>query len=194
MTPGITVVVPTIPSRAQLFQQAIKSVAHQTHKAAAISVAVDIFREGAPATRQRALDAVNTDWVAFLDDDDMFKNRHLEVLMNHAQETGADFVYSWFEVPGGSDPFPATHFTNPFDPQDPIETTITVLVRTGLAKTVGFKALEGRTLNTGEDRYFTLGCLEAGANISHVVDKTWYWRHHSGNTSGLPTKGDSLGW
>lgn len=182
-----------------MLQRAVKSVANQTMPPAAISVAYDLQRQGAPATRQRALDAVSTDWVAFLDDDDMFKSFHLEHLMAHANETGADFVYSWFEVPGGEDPFPPTHFTDPFDPENPIETTITVLVRTGLAKTVGFKAMEGRTLNTGEDRYFTLGCLEAGARVSHLVEKTWWWIHHGngrdrGNTSGLPTKGDSLRW
>jgi glycosyltransferase involved in cell wall biosynthesis len=193
MTPGITVAIPSIPPRRKMLQEAVRSVTLQTLPAAAISVAVDVDRQGAPATRQRALDAVQTEWVAFLDDDDMFMREHLEKLYGHAQETGADFVYSWFVVPGGTDPFPSTHYTNPFDPLDPIETTITVLVRTGIAKQVGFQALNrGHGQNTGEDRFFTLGCMEAGAMVSHLVDKTWWWRHHGGNTSGLTTKGDWL--
>lgn len=188
MYPGITVVVPSIPPRVQMLQRAIRSVGQQTMPAAAISVAIDMNREGAPATRQRALDAVRTDWVAFLDDDDWFLPHHLEHLARHADETDADFVYSWFTVMGGGDPFPDTHFTNPFDPQNPIETTVTTLVKTELAKQVGFKALDRGQINTGEDRYFTLGCLEAGAHISHLVERTWVWSHHGRNTSGLPSK------
>ena len=194
MYPGITVITPTIPSRALMLARAVRSVSVQTLPAAAHSIAVDINREGAPATRQRALDAVLTEWTAPLDDDDYFKPEHLLRLYQHAMETDADFVYSWFEVAGGIDPFPPTHFTNPFNPDDPIETTVTVLVKTDLAKTVGYKALDREQINTGEDRYFTLGCLKAGAKISHLVEKTWVWNHHGGNTSGLPTKGDSLKW
>lgn len=197
----ITVVTPTHPgARSYLFAQAMHSVAIQTLQPAAISVAVDTDGQGAAVTRQRALDAVQTDWVSFLDSDDLFLRRHLELLAKHAQETGADFVYSWFKVinPDGKiledDPiFPLTHYLNPFDPQDPIETTITTLVRTELAKQVGFQALDrGHNTNSGEDRRFTLECLAAGAKIEHLVRKTWLWRHHGQNTSGLPTKGDAV--
>lgn len=176
-----------------MLHEAISSVTNQSLPAAALSIAVDVEREGAPATRQRALDAVTTPWVAFLDDDDLFMNVHLEHLYTHARDTGADFVYSWFLVPGGADPFPATHFSEPFDPDNPIETTVTVLVRTELAKAVGFQSLNrGHGQNTGEDRFFTLGCLQEGAKVSHLVERTWWWRHHGGNTSGLPNKGDWL--
>ena len=191
--PDITVVIPSIPPRRKMLQEAVRSVMNQTLPAAALSIAVDVNREGAPATRQRALDGAGTEWVAFLDDDDLFMNVHLEHLYAHAQETGADFVYSWFHVPGGTDPFPQTHYTNPFNPDDPIETTITVLVRRELAQQAGFQALNrGHDTNTGEDRYFTLKCLDLGGKVSHLVEKTWWWRHHGGNTSGLTTKGDWL--
>lgn len=183
----ITVVIPSIPIRPLFLQRAMISAIQQTQKPAALSVAIDVHREGAAATRQRALDAVQTPWVAFLDDDDAFKPQHLERLMAHALETGADYVYSWFDVVGGTDPFPPTHFTNPFDPNDPIETTVTTLVRTGLAKEVGFKPLRTEG-HAGEDRYFTLECLKAGAIVSHLVEKTWYWYHHGANTSGLASR------
>lgn len=188
MYPGITVCVPSIPPRHMMLTRALRSVAQQSMPASSISVAIDTQREGAPPTRQRALDSVRTEWVAFLDDDDYFFPNHLEDLYRHAMDTGADFVYSWFEVVGGSDPFPSTHFTEPFDPTNPIETTITTLVRTGLAQQAGFQALDRGQINTGEDRYFTLKCLELGANIQHLVAKTWAWCHHGSNTSGLPSK------
>lgn len=188
----VAVVIPSIPVRTRLRRRALNSVEAQTHPASAVVVVVDYLREGAWTTRQRALDAAvatGTEWVAFLDDDDEFMPHHLQACLAHARETGADFVYSWFEVVGGRDPFPETHFTNPFDPADPIETTITTVVKAELACEVGFQRLDrGHDTNSGEDRFFTLGCLAAGAKISHLVRKTWYWHHDSNNTSGLPNR------
>jgi hypothetical protein len=139
--------------------------------------------------------------------------------MRHALETGADYVYSWFEIiqlradgvtntiawdpVSGDGVFPPGHYLNPFDPADPIETTMTVMLRTELAQEVGiFPAVApGGTnpgANSGEDRRLTLECVRRGAKISHLVRRTWYWLHHEvrpgtlGNTSGLPTKGDAI--
>lgn len=188
----VTVVIPVHPARMKngMFMRAMNSIAVQTLPAAAVAVAVDVHREGAAKTRQRALMAAETPWVAFLDSDDLFKPIHLERLMAHALETGADFVFSWFDVLGGWDPFP-DNFAPPFDPANPIETTVTTLVRTGIAQQVGFRALDRGQINSGEDRFFTLGCIEAGAQISHLKERTWIWSHHGGNTSGLPGKGDA---
>lgn len=208
--PTISVIIPTHPARARngMLARAVTSVHAQTLLPDAIHVAVDNDREGAAVTRQRALDAATTDFVAFLDSDDLFLPRHLEWLVKHQQETDADFVYSWFKVlqqfPDGraqildEDPiFPISHYLNPFDPADPIETTITTFVRTDLAQKVGFRELDRGQVNSGEDAYFTLGCLAAGAKVSHLVRKSWLWCHHwlaqdvPGNTSGKPIHGDA---
>lgn len=202
MTPGITVAVPSLPARGALLTKALRSIARQQMPAAGISVALDLTRAGAAATRQRALDAVQTEWVAFLDDDDMMKPEHLRLLWQHALETGADYVYSWFDMLGGLDPFASSgHEFNEFDPEDPTETTITTLVRTELAKEVGFKALDrGHNKNSGEDYGFTLGVIAAGGKISHLIGaRTWFYVVHGdglthGNTSGLATKGDARLW
>jgi hypothetical protein len=207
--PQITVAIPTLPARAHMLRRAVQSVTRQSLTAAAISIATDVIGAGAAATRQRALDAVNTEWVAFLDDDDTFKERHLRVLYEHAIATGADMVYSWFDMTGGVDPFPITHQTSEFDPSSPVETTITTLMRTECAKAVGFAALDrGHDQNSGEDYGMVLGLVKMGAKIRNVnagrapadVDRTWFYNVHvnsrgeMGNTSGLPTKGDSLLW
>jgi glycosyltransferase involved in cell wall biosynthesis len=211
----VSVIIPAHPGRARngLLDQAICSVWAQTRLPDELHIAVDHAGAGAPATRQHALDAVTTDWVAFLDSDDMFLPRHLEWCLAHAEETSADFVYPWFKIlqqfPGGrtnviewdsvkgDGVFPPGHYWNAFDPADPVETTITVLVRTELAKQVGFRALDRGQANTGEDRAFTLDCLAAGARISHLRRFSWLWRHHwigkdrPGNTSGHAGKGDA---
>ena len=190
----ITVAIPTIPPRSAQLTRAVQSVLVQTYPATAIAIAVDNDRQGAPATRNRALNSVTTEWVAFLDDDDEFMPQHLERLVHHAQETGADYVYSWFECVGGSDPL--GYFGKVFDHDNPTDTTITVMVRTELAKQVGFYPLileEGYPLC--EDMWFTRGCVAAGAKISHCPEITWKWHHWGwglpgiqGNTSGLPSR------
>jgi glycosyltransferase involved in cell wall biosynthesis len=211
----IAVITPAHPARLTngKLQRALNSVHRQTLPPDAIHVAVDLDGDGAAATRERALMTARTDWVAFLDSDDLFLPRHLQWLLRHAEETGADYVYSWFKLlqefrdgtsrifdgdANGDGIFPLTHFTNDFNPDDPIETTVTTLIRTELAQSIGFKPLDrGHDSNSGEDYSLLLGCLRAGAKVSHLKRKSWLWSHHwladgtPGNTSGLPTKGDA---
>lgn len=194
LKPGITVAIPTIPPRSHLLQRAVASVLLQTHPAAGLAIAIDSAKQGAGATRQRALEMVDTQWVAFLDDDDEFMPTHLDTLHNAAVAHQADYVYSWFETsPPGCDPFPIGHYLEPWRDEIPRQTTVTTLVRTELAREVGFAAFteNGELVDGqrwGEDWSFTLGCLEKGAKIHHVVAKTWYWHHDSGNTSGRPDR------
>jgi len=205
----ISVITPAHPARARNHKllRAQNSVLQQTLLPDAHIVVMDLDKEGAAPTRHRALMLAKTEWVAFLDSDDAFMPRHLELLMKCATEKKADFVYSWFKIlqeraDGGQqvledDPiFPLTHFTNDWNPEDPIETTITTLVRTKIAQEVGFQTLDRGEVNSGEDRFFTLGCMAAGAKIVHLKRKTWLWSHHwlskkvQGNTGGLPGHGD----
>jgi hypothetical protein len=201
--PNIAVIVPNVPTRRHMLLRALTSVGRQTLPASEIQVAVDAERLGAPTTRQRALDTVSlgAQWIAPLDDDDEFLPFHLQALHAHALETGADYVYSWFELIdaggrsyGDVDPvFPPTHFTNPFDPANPIETTVTILIRAELLREVGYVQLHrpeayAAGASTGEDRNLTLRCIEAGATISHLVERTWRWHHHGRNTSGRPDR------
>lgn len=214
--PTISVVTPVHPGRIRngLFAECLQSIHQQTLLPDAHCVAFDLDGEGAAATRQKALMQARTDWVAFCDSDDLFMPKHLERMLRYTLEHELDFCYSWFKVlqdfGGGQrrvledDPvFPMTHYLNPWDPENPIETTVTVFVRTELAQQVGFHAIPERLAlpherrNSGEDRAFTSGCQAAGAKIGHLVRKTWLWRHTSyngvaQNTSGLPTKGDAV--
>ena len=174
-----------------MLDRALRSVSAQTLTPAAVSVAVDVDRAGAWGTRQRALDAVRTPLAAFLDSDDEMLPHHLEHLLACMEETRADYVFSWFHVVGGTDPFPH-FFGQPWDNNHPHQTTITVLVRTELAKEVGFhKPVEGELVagqRFGEDYAFTLGCMEAGAKIAHLPEISWRYHHHGTNSSGLPSR------
>lgn len=185
MGSGITLVIPSIPLRKASLVQAMASAMLNTLPPDAYAIAIDHDGEGAAVTRQRALDMVQTPYVAFMDDDDELMDNHLEDLMAHMLSTGADMVYSWFIMNGAFDPFPKSHFTDEFDPENPIETTITTLCRTEVAQAVGFQAIPERVHNTGEDHNFVLSLVKGGYKISHLAKRTWYYNVHGFNTGGL---------
>lgn len=185
----ITVAIPTITPRTLpggLFDAAVNSVRTQTLlPTGGISVSLDVDRAGAAVTRQRALDGVRTEWVAFLDDDDFFYAHHLETLSILAHDTDADYVYSWFD---GNNPFPM-HRGRQFDVNNPHHTTMTVMVKTALAKEAGFRNHpDENDVWPGEDWNFTLRCAALGAKFAGTAEITWHYRVHGKNTSGLPTR------
>ncbi len=192
----ITVCIPTHPARIKngMTKRAVGSVFGQSHPASALIVENDTEKRGAPFTRHAALMKVTTPWVAFLDSDDQFLTNHLAVLAKGALEADSDYVFSWFQPVGfGADPL--GHFGKTWDPDNPTQTTITTLVRTELAQSVGFYTPpEGAEIDGeryGEDFQFTIGCRDAGAKIVHIPARTWIWNYHGMNTSGLPTNGDA---
>lgn len=199
MRQKITVCIPTIPPRRDMLLRAQLSVSLQTYPAEAISIAQDIDHRGAGVTRQRALDAAQTDWVAFLDDDDAFMNMHLDTLITAALEHDADYVYSYYMVLDGEmkerpDIDPLGHLGRPFDTSSPHQTTVTTLVRRELAQEARFSVPEAAEVDGqvyGEDFQFTVDCCRLGAKVVHVPQRTWWWHHHGmgapgvqGNTSG----------
>jgi hypothetical protein len=183
----ITVVTPSIPPRHVLLQRMMASAADQTHPATAFSMALDIRKEGAGPTRTRALRQAQTDWVAFVDDDDELLPCHLEVLVQAQVETDADVVWPWFQVVGGSDPIRGNRGRQ-WDPAVPHTFPITALVRNELAQKCHFPPpLEGVGCS-GEDFDFWMQLSNMGAKFHHVNEVTWCWHHDSGNTSGMPTR------
>ena len=183
----VTAVIPTIPPRRTLLRRALGSVLGQTQPVAAVSIAVDLNREGSAVTRTRALAAVATDWAAFLDDDDQWLPQHVELLAACAEATGADVVYPWPEMVGAGDPRP-DRFGVPFDADELRRGSyipVTSLVRTELAQRVGFHYRPGSPY---DDHAFYLGMLELGAKFVHLPQRTWIWHVEGQNTSGRPDR------
>jgi hypothetical protein len=184
---AVTACIPTIPPRAGgLLAEAVASVWAQTRPVAALAVARDNHRQGAWAMRARLLRMVDTPLLAFCDDDDRWGAGHVAALVATMRAERADYVFSWFtgHLSRGD---PLGHFGKPFDPAAPHHTTMTILVRTELARAVGFSPPEPGADRSNEDWRFILGCVAAGARIVHHAERTWDWRHHGANTSGLPS-------
>lgn len=192
MSSDITVVISAIPERADLLARAVASVASQTLPPAFIIVSIDANGDGAAITRTRGLEQVTTKWVAFLDDDDEFMPEHLAKLRECADQNDADFVFPWFVVKGGTDPFPLNEARD-WDITDPHQTTVTVLVRTEAALKVGGFIWEGMDDTPGEEFEFAVRLGKAGYKIVKLHERTWYWYHwaHRGraaNTMGRPSR------
>lgn len=191
---SITVVIPTHPQRISngMLDRAVRSVWRQELLPDVLIVEIDKHKQGAAITRDRGLMKVETTWVAFLDSDDEFMPDHLSKLLQCAEETGSDYVYSWFAAAGHADPFPE-FYQKPWDDENPHITTITTLVTTELAQDIGF----GEYLTpdeasvSDEDWRFTLGCIDRNAKITHLPERTWVWYQHGWNTGGHPTQGDA---
>lgn len=208
MQPGVSVVIPVHGSRVHngLLGRAVRSVFGQTRPPESIIIENDTGRAGAAATRTAGLMKVVTRWTAFLDSDDVLLPQHIATLMEGARAHQADYVYAWYECkrydgqkPVGTWQDPLPHFGKPFDPARPTQTTITILVRTELAQSIGFTPMPSAMFRkpgrhvAGEDYWFTLRAVEAGAKIVHVPARTWHYVLHPGNTSGMTTKGDAHG-
>lgn len=178
-----------------LLGRAVASVHAQTvAPAGGLSIACDLNGDGAAVTRQRALDEVETPWVSFIDSDDTWYPHHLETHWRLLQESGADVAYSWFD---GNQPFgpqgELTHRGLKFDPEHPHHITMTLTVRTDLAKAAGFLQPEGwmHPEWSGEDWSFVLRLCALGARFIGTGEVTWtYQVSHGTNTSGLPYRGD----
>ncbi len=190
----VTVVIPTHPARGgalergTLLGRAVASVRAQTlQPAGGISIACDLNGDGAGATRQRALDEVDTEFASFLDSDDTFYPNHLETHYRLLRENDADVAYSWFD---GNLVFPA-HRGRVWDPAEPHHTTMTITVRTELAKRVGFATdhPEGWIVPQ-EDWRMILGLNNLGAKFVGTGEITWTYQVTGFNTSGSPTNGD----
>lgn len=186
MNNDITVAIPTIPPRAEVeLMRAVDSAKKQTLPPDEICIAVDTDHQGAAVTRQQALNGVNTKWVAFLDDDDYYYPTYLETCARLAVEHLADVVYTWFD---GNNPFPM-HRGKQWNPDEPHHLTMTLFVRTELAKQVGFTTHhpEGWILPQ-EDWQFILGLRDAGAKFAGTDEVLWHYTINGKNTSGRPDR------
>jgi glycosyltransferase involved in cell wall biosynthesis len=166
-----------------LLPEAVASVMAQELPPTELHIVVDHEKRGAGATRQAALDLVSpgVEWVAFLDDDDLWYPNHLRVMAELGRE--ADVCYSWFD---GNDPFPG-HRGKVWNPESPHHITMNIMVRARMAKYVGFPpGIPDGWPEPYEDWRFILHLNDMRARFAGTGELTWTYRAHGTNTSGKP--------
>lgn len=192
-TSGVTIVVTCHTPRVRngLLARALDSIWKQTHLPDAVSIALDHYHQGAAVTRNKALWMANTEWVVFLDSDDILFPDYLSRVFTEQERTGADVVWPWFTVNGAADPFPM-HFGRQWNLEEPHIFPITTLVRREIAIKVGGFPMEepkGKWC-LGEDFPFWVKMSQEGAKFHHFPERLWEWNHkpQGGNTSGMPNR------
>lgn len=190
-----------------MLTRAVTSVDKQTHLVDKLVVMTDYDHEGVSVVRNRAWQALDTDYVFFLDDDDVLYENHVEKIMARLTAPDEpDLVYPWFDVhdPWKRPPFDfllidgesAEH--RPFDARakEVLETTnnfipITVGVkRSMLELSGGFPQpkTEAWPHEANEDWGCWISMLRMGATFAHIPTRTWCWVWHENHTMGRPDK------
>lgn len=192
MPPSVTVVIPTIPPRVTMLQRAMESVITQT-VGARLVIESDDARTGSAATRNRALERVETEWLICLDDDDQLMPNAVQVLTEAQAATGADVVSGGAWIP--QSPCHREPVATPepgWIPADAVMARsvlhVTSLVRTSLARAAGFtRAHDPGTGMDLDDYGFYRALAAAGASFFRVPETVLIWHHHGKNTSGKPS-------
>jgi glycosyltransferase involved in cell wall biosynthesis len=184
----ITVLIPTIPGRRDQLDRAVLSAQRQTYPPARILLQLDQDREGAAATRNKALQQVDTEWVAFLDDDDELYPEHLKLCGRAAKLNHADVIYPGYDA----DQDPVGCFGLPFDGellQHRNFIPVTTLCRTeAVLEAGGFQAHPDENGDPCEDWGLWLAMAERGARFVHLPVRTWRWNNGNMTTRGRPDR------
>jgi hypothetical protein len=189
-----------MPERADMLAEAVASVRAQTLAPAIHLVGIDHARRGIGRTLNALARGTDADWLARLDDDDLFDPNHLEVLAS-ATDRG-DIIYTWCRVEaravGRDMPSPPSVLgpagwvpNQPFDADMLRERNYipaTTLIRRSLWETLGGWRLPGFGVadlppdpHSTEDWEFWLRALDAGATFECIPQVTWTYRYHGGN-------------
>jgi hypothetical protein len=196
----IGVLTPSVPGRDDLLAEAMASVQAQTVKPTIHVVGIDYERVGIGHMLNQLARGIDVEWLARLDDDDVLKPNHLELLSEGSDR--ADVIYSWCEIAprarNGKLPAepavlgPAGWIPNQgFDAAALRERNYipaTTLIRKSLWEGIGGWALPGwgvhdspREPEFAEDWDFWLRALDAGARFLCIPEITWTYRYHGEN-------------
>ena len=178
----IAVITASLPTRRGILPECMHSVTAQTLRPVAHLIGVDYERRGSSAVRNALVNSTDADWIAPLDDDDLFYPGHLQTLASASDS--ADIIYSWCDVHGR----PGWNPNRPFD-ADALRTAnyipITVLMRRSLLVSLGGWRDSSKCANGFEDHDLWLSALDAGARFACVPEVTWRYRFHKGNKTYL---------
>lgn len=195
----VTVITPTIPGREGLLEECKESVQNQTMRPKDHLVAVDADRLGPAAIRNSLVEMVETEWVTFLDDDDLLMPNHfathswymdmpvdkpvtcsatIDVGMVEYAPSGVgtkyDVIGTWAMIvhEGGSEVLfdVAPHVDRIMSNHNTLPMTATV--RTSKFREVGGFKEDVRF----EDMVLWQDLLEAGASFRSIYIPTWYYR------------------
>lgn len=179
--PGISVLTPTIPGRERLLMDAVQSVQAQTEEPTRHLVMLDADAAGPAIIRNLLIRQARTDWVAFLDDDDVLHDDHIEALCGALDDTGADLAFSWHTTTGAVPLVPRFDEWNS-EAVAYMHAGINVVPVTVLARRSAILDAGGfNPADRYEDYSLWLRMLDNGSTFVCVPRETWTYRMLGGN-------------
>lgn len=164
----VTVITASLPERARLLAEAIASVVAQTVPVAHL-IGIDAGA-GVAEIRNRLVAAADTEWVGFLDDDDLLDPHHVHTLLWASH--GADVVIPYCRFDGP--PLPEGYCNRPYSRLELRRHgifPITVLARRQAVLDVG-----GFSSTGWDDWKLWNAMADAGARFATVRQVTWTYR------------------
>lgn len=168
----ITVVTPTIPGRERQLAECHASVAALNLRHL---IAVDQNHEGPAAVRNELLADVHTEWVLFLDDDDLLFPNYVDTVTPHLAD--ADVVYTAWQLSGAVDPVPYPRF----DPE--LLRDHNIIPVTACVRTEALRAVGGFGTGQLEDHELWLSLLDAGYRFKYAPVIAWHYRRSAESRS-----------
>ena len=177
---SLTLLTPSMPGRANLLGQMLISVAEQTVQPYQHLIRV---KGGTPSVqglveqRNALLGMAETEWIAWVDDDDLLLPNHIETLMAHLD--GADLVYTW---PKGPQPFDKWDVTDWSQKRLVDELTFSngipscVAMRVEAVIAAGEWSLPQGALIRFEDHLMLYRLASLGFKFRCVPEETWVYR------------------
>ena len=138
----VTFITPTIPDRSELLADAIRSVDNQEIKAQGHIIGVDFTKKGPAYIRNLLSQSVETEWIAFLDDDDILYSNHISTIVPFAEKS--DVIYTWCDSVGRENFNPNSHFDAERLLNFQNYIPVTAFVRTSAFRKVGGFDVESR--------------------------------------------------
>lgn len=174
MRPAITLITPTIPGRGHLLAELAAGVGAQSFMPDAWLVGVDHDRRGPAAMRNALVGQARTEWVSFVDDDDLIDPDHLDIHADHLVDD-VDVVFSLARIPG-EEVFERI-LAEPFHPAVVLHDRNTVPVTVTMRRAT-FVAAGGFDDNLAHEEDWDLWrrALRIGAQFRQVRQTTWTYR------------------
>lgn len=168
------ILTPSLPERTALLHEAMRSVADQTVQPEAHIIHIDYDRKPPAFAYNALVRAADSEWVSFLDDDDLLQPIHVETLEKSIDaDPNVDVVYTRPHCVGHV----IDWYFEPFSPATLRRRSIVPI--TAAVRREKYLEVGGMPNEWGADWRLWQRILGAGGRFRALEQTTWQYRRHA---------------